>query len=519
MKPNSKRGVVGAVVAAGVVAAVISVVSPPAQASSQPASPQVIQALAAKGAASVVAARPAYLHASAGDQFVQHKVISGQGAQYVPYDRTYRGLPVIGGDFVLVTDNGGHVLDHSVAQSSTIALPTMTPSITAARSLATARHLLDTVTSTGTPALAVYAKGMPHLAWSDLVTGRKNGEPSKLSVYVDARTGAVLGTQEHVLFGDGDAAYNGPDPVHIDTTQTGSGYAMADPNITNLECDDLNSGQVFTKSTDSWGNGDATSEETGCVDALFAAQTENKMLHQWLGRNAMDGNGGAWPIRIGLDDENAFYDGSEVQLGHNTAGQWIGANDVIGHEMGHGVDDNTPGGISGNGTQEFVADTFGADTEWFANEPAPYDTPDFTVGEMVNLVGSGPIRYMYDPSKVNMPDCYSSDVPGMEVHAASGPGDHWYDLLAEGTNPTDGQQASPTCNNSTITGLGIENAAKIMYNAMLMKDSSASYLTYRTWTLKAAKLVFPNDCTEFNTVKAAWDAVSVPAQPDDPTCS
>jgi hypothetical protein len=43
-------------------------------------------------------------------------------------------------------------------------------------------------------------------------------------------------------------------------------------------------------------------------------------------------------------------------------------------------------------------------------------------------------------------------------------------------------------------------------------------LRYRTWTLQAAKNLFPGSCTQFNTVKAAWDAVSVPAQPSDPTC-
>jgi hypothetical protein len=60
---------------------------------------------------------------------------------------------------------------------------------------------------------------------------------------------------------------------------------------------------------------------------------------------------------------------------------------------------------------------------------------------------------------------------------------------------------------------------QIMYNAMLLKTSSSSYLKYRTWTLTAAKNLYPGSCSEFNTVKAAWDAVSVPAQSADPTCS
>ena len=242
------------------------------------------------------------------------------------------------------------------------------------------------------------------------------------------------------------------------------------------------------------------------------------MLTDWLGRNGMDGNGGAWPIRVGLNDENAYYDGTQVQIGHNTAGQWIGSIDVVAHEMGHGIDDHTPGGISGSGTQEFVADTFGAATEWFANELAPYDPPDFLVGEEVNLVGSGPIRNMYNPSALGDPNCYSSSIPGAEVHAAAGPGNHWFYLLVAGHRPTASRPARPaTARRSPASG--IQKAIRIMYNAMLMKTSSSSYLKYRTWTLTAAKNLYPGSCTEFNTVKAAWDAVSVPAQSGDPTCT
>jgi len=54
---------------------------------------------------------------------------------------------------------------------------------------------------------------------------------------------------------------------------------------------------------------------------------------------------------------------------------------------------------------------------------------------------------------------------------------------------------------------------------MLMKTTSSSYLKYRTWTLTAAKNLYPGSCAEFNAVKAAWNAVSVPAQTADPTCS
>ena len=51
-----------------------------------------------------------------------------------------------------------------------------------------------------------------------MVDGTNAEGPSRLSVDVDALTGAVLDTQEHVLHGSGTGAWNGPNPVHIDTS-------------------------------------------------------------------------------------------------------------------------------------------------------------------------------------------------------------------------------------------------------------------------------------------------------------
>jgi hypothetical protein len=292
---------------------------------------------------------------------------------------------------------------------------------------------------------------------------------------------------------------------------------MKDSNAPSLVCQDAATNTTFSKTTDTWGNGNETSRETDCGDSFYSAEQERRMLSAWDGRSGMDGAGGWVPIRVGLADVNAYYDGTQVQVGHTqSTGEWIGEIDVVAHEFGHGVDDHTPGGISNGNTQEFVADTFGAATEWYANNAT--DTPDFTVGERVNLVGSGPIRYMYNPSLAGDDNCYSSAVPTEEVHAAAGPGNHWFYLLAEGSSPTNGQPASPTCNSSTVTGVGIQKAEQVMYNAMLMKTSTSSYLKYRTWTLTAAKNLDAS-CATFNAVKAAWNAVSVPAQTGDPTCT
>src|SRR5262245_41030434 len=93
-----------AVVLAAAGALVCASVATTAAAQAQPPSDiaQTPQAMAANAATDLVASRPAALHASANDTFVQQRMISSHGLQYVPYQRTYKSLPVVGGDFVVV---------------------------------------------------------------------------------------------------------------------------------------------------------------------------------------------------------------------------------------------------------------------------------------------------------------------------------------------------------------------------------------------------------------------------------
>ena len=469
---------------------------------------------AARAAAHLVASKPETFKASRHDRFVAGSVLSSSGLMYVPYERTHKDLPVIGGDFVVSTDSHGGVLGTSVAQTRVIKVGNLRPTVTKTEAKKRAMRGVKDAKANKTR-LVVLQRQRSALAWETRVTGRKHGEPTRQSVYVGARSGKVLDRVEHVVHGTGNGGHNGT--VTIPTSQSGSTFLMRNSNASTLVCQDAANNTTFSGPDDLWGNGDATNRETGCVDGFYAAEMERQMLSSWLGRNGMNGSGGWVPLRVGLNDTNAYYDGTQVQIGRSTSGRWISTLDVVAHEYGHGIDDKTPGGISRGNTQEFVADVFGSATEWYANNAV--DRPDYLIGETANLTGNGPIRNMHNPSAVGHPNCYSSSIPTMQVHAASGPGNHWFYLLAEGSNPTNGQPTSTTCNGSTVTGIGLQKATRIMYNAMLMKTTTSSYLKYRTWTLTAAKNLHPGSCVEFNAVKAAWDAVSVPAQAADPTCS
>ncbi|WIM98552.1 M4 family metallopeptidase [Actinoplanes oblitus] len=500
--------------------------SPATKAAATPADPvptAVATSRATSSAAALVAKKPKLFFKSGHDELKRRQVVSQAGLQYVSYTRSYQGLPVEGGDAVVVTDASGAVLGNYVAQDQALSVGTKAK-ISAKAATRAARKQLAKVDSVDGNTLKVIAREAGVLAYEVVLSGRKRVEgelvPSHLHVFVDASTGKVLGdlTRDDVVDATGHGAYYGN--VTISTTGSGGQFTMSDPTRPGLACGGQN-GTPFTSTTDTWGTGNATDQVTGCVDAMYTVSQEWNMLRDWLGRDGIDGNGRAFPIRMGLQDVNAFWNGSRVEIGHSSDNRrLLTVMDVLGHEFGHAINQFTPGGSSsGNeagGLNESTGDIFGALTEFFANDS--HDSPDYTVGELANLTGNGPIRNMADPSKLGDPNCFSSAIPSTEVHAAAGPQNHWFYLLAEGSRPTDGQPASPTCNNSTVTGLGIQKAGKIYMATLMRKTSGWTHAKARAASVAAAAQLFGNG-TECATVKAAWNAVSVPAAAGEPTCA
>ncbi|SFY08680.1 Thermolysin metallopeptidase, catalytic domain [Streptomyces atratus] len=138
-----------------------------------------------------------------------------------------------------------------------------------------------------TPLVRSHHRGLTKLAKSPYIPRTSLTSP------FDAGTGKVLDSYDDVKAGTGNSQWNGPSPLAIDTTASGSSYSLRDPNRPGLSCADYSTGSVFTKSSDSWGTGNASSKETGCVDVMWAAQHEWNMLKDWLGRNGHNGNGGS----------------------------------------------------------------------------------------------------------------------------------------------------------------------------------------------------------------------------------
>lgn len=331
--------------------------------------------------------------------------------------------------------------------------------------------------------------------------------------------------------------YNGK--VCIGTTRLPDGrFAMIDPARPGLRCGPEPDGarfEPFTQRNNTWGNGKPANLKTACVDAMYAAATQWDMLRAWLGRNGFDGRGHAARIEVGWDKPKALFTPRPAlvqigfvcrRLGHfdvcivpDPLHRQKSSMDIVGHEFGHMVFDTTPGGYHGdvpeNGAlAEGTGDIFAQLTIAFANNPGVPLT--YTIGSQFGP----PERIMYHPSLAGAgaPDCWSPDLTDLSFGEASGPLNHWFYLLAEGSNPV-GLPPSPTCDRSTLTGLGIQLAGKIWYNALLLKTPTWRYRDARSATLAAAKQLFPGSCTVFDKVKAAWNGVSVPARPGEPTCT
>ncbi len=186
--------------------------------------------------------------------------------------------------------------------------------------------------------------------------------------------------------------------------------------------------------------------------------------------------------------------------------------DVAGHEMSHGVSGAIVGwGENGEtgGMNEGTSDIFGTMVEFYADNPV--DKPDYTMGELIDIYGNGdPLRYMYNPSLDGQsPNCYDSRNGSLDPHYSLGPLAHWFFLAAVGSGDH-GYGNSPTCNNSTVTGIGNDKAAKIWFRALASyANSNEDYADARTDSLRAAADLYGTHCTEYNTVMAAWAAVDV----------
>ncbi|MFE0918713.1 M4 family metallopeptidase [Streptomyces nigra] len=460
---------------------------------------------------------------------VKDVVKDADGTTHTRYERTYAGLPVLGGDLVVHDKSGRTTVTR--AGKATLALNTLSPKITKSAAAGTALAASKKTEVKGAeteraPRLVVWAgAGKPVLAWETVVEGvQKDGTPSELQVVTDAATGKQLLAAEKVHTGSGKGQFVGD--VEIGTTQSGSTYQLVDPDRANQKTYDLNqgtsgTGTLFTDDNDVWGNGQPSDRQTAGVDVAYGAAATWDYFKDSYGRNGIRNDGVAAYSRAhyGNNYVNAFWQDSCFCM---TYGDGSGnthpltALDVAAHEMSHGVTAATAGlvysGESG-GLNEATSDVFAAAVEF--HEDLPADPGDYFVGEKIDINGDGtPLRYMDKPSKDGASkDNWSSTLGGIDVHYSSGPANHFFYLLSEGSGPKTVNGVdydSPTYDGQPVTGIGIENAAAIWYRALTTyMTSTTNYAGARTATLSAAADLFGAYSPTYLAAADAWAGINV----------
>ncbi|MER6094821.1 M4 family metallopeptidase [Streptomyces sp. NPDC001728] len=455
---------------------------------------------------------------------VRDVVKDADGTVHTRYERTYEGLPVLGGDLVVhERKNGARATTKATEARISVASTAPAVAATTAGKAAAASSDARSAAPASSRKVIWAATGKPALAWETTVTGvQTDGTPSERHVITDATTGKELYSYEAIETGTGNTQYSGSVTLGTAPSFTLNDTARGGHKTYDLAGGTGNgTGTLFTNSTDTWGNGLATNRETAAADAHYGAAVTWDFYKNELGRNGIRGDGAAAYSRVHYGNAyvNAFWSDSCfcMTYGDGTGNlKPLTSLDVAGHEMSHGLTASTAGlrysGESG-GLNEATSDIFGTSVEFYAANAS--DQGDYLIGEEIDIRGNGtPLRYMDKPSKDgSSADYWSKSVGRLDVHYSSGPANHFFYLLSEGSGAKTVNGVaynSPTSDGSTVTGIGRTKAYKIWYKALsTYMTSSTSYAGARTATLSAATDLYGAGSAEYNAVAKAWTAINV----------
>ncbi|MFJ7151599.1 M4 family metallopeptidase [Streptomyces sp. NPDC100445] len=464
---------------------------------------------------------------------VRDVVEDADGTLHTRYERTYAGLPVLGGDLIVKSSRTGKTMEVIRAGGASPKVAGLTPSVPRAtaerQAVRRAKALGGTRSAADSVRTVIWAaSGKPVLAYETVVGGlQDDGTPNRLHVVTDARTGKKLYEYQGIETGVGNTQYSGQ--VTLTTTQSGSTYTLTDGargghKTYNLNHGTSGTGTLFSQTNDTWGNGTNSNAATAGADAHYGAQETWDFYKNTFGRSGIKNNGvGAYSrVHYGNSYVNAFWDDGCFCMTYGDGSgnaKPLTAIDVAGHEMSHGVTSNTAGlnysGESG-GLNEATSDIFGTGVEFYASNAS--DVGDYLIGEKIDINGNGsPLRYMDKPSKDgSSKDSWYSGIGGVDVHYSSGPANHFFYLLSEGSGAkviNGVSYNSPTADGLPVTGIGRDKALQIWYRALTTKfTSTTNYAGARTGTLAAAGELYGTTSAEYKAVQDAWAGVAVGAR-------
>lgn len=262
------------------------------------------------------------------------------------------------------------------------------------------------------------------------------------------------------------------------------------------------------------------------VQLNFAFQTAMKIFDQRFGWKGMDGTG-TDPIKISIEnsdgtskDYSYAYYSADLNNKYFAFGKSIVDNtplfasiDVVAHELSHAIMQHKSGiaGVTSLCTEylsidEGLADIFGV----FVKNKFLQSTPQNYSWVITEDLSSTP-NDISNPKSSGSADTYKGQNfdNGCSVNYNYGAGiaGKWFYLLSSGFTGTATNDLGYQYSN--LTGIGVEKAIQIIWDAIPNLKNFSDYPAFRTLTLNAAGQLHGINSTEYQAVQKAWCAVGV----------
>ena len=446
---------------------------------------------------------------------IMREKAADRGRAFVRFQQVYQGVPIFGGELIVQTDAARNIISASGEILPDIAISTQ-PAIDDASATqialqavskwygleASALRATQPTVWVFNPLLVQPGTGTTRLVWRLEVTP-VDLLPIRELVLVDAQRGSIA-----LHFNQISTAMNRL------THTAGNGTALPGALVCN-------------QSDDTCSSGDAHAQKAH----IYARDTYNFYFDNHS-RDSLDGAGLTLTstVHYGSGYDNAFWNG--VQMVYGDANGYPLADDVVAHELTHGVTQYESGLFyyyQSGAINESFSDVWGEFVD--LTNGAGNDTSGvrWQMGE--DITGLGTIRNMQDPTlfgdpdRMTSPNYYSasgdSTYPSHDsggVHTNSGVNSKAVYLMTDGG----------TFNGQMVTGLGITKVAQIYYEVQTNLLVSASdyadlydALYQACLNLVGTSGITSDDCQE---VRDATNAVEMNQQPiadfntDAPLC-
>ncbi|MBS1744549.1 MAG: M4 family metallopeptidase [Bacteroidetes bacterium] len=338
---------------------------------------------------------------------------------------------------------------------------------------------------------------------------------SRAYYFINAASGKVIGREERVhtsdAVGTANTLYSGTQTIHSEQTGANA-YRLHDLSRGNgVVTLHGNSGQYGVEYTNTSSNWNLSLPDQNAMDAHWGVEMTYDFYKANFNRNSIDNNGYALYSYVNrggfLYNNNASWDGTAMNYGKRTnagsqTGYGVTAIDVTGHELTHGVTQNTSAlnysGESG-GMNESMSDIMGKSVQFYTK---PNDI-DWRLSNDMNWI----IRDMSNPNAYQQPDTYGGTYwkANADVHILSGVGNFMFYLLVTG-----GSGTNDLGNVYSVQGLGLSKADQIIYRTeTVYLTPNSKYADWRDACINAATDLYGASSNEVTQVENAWYAVGV----------